>query len=100
MDFALTERQDAIRAAIPGLRSGFDDAYRTVRDRQAGSASVSPEAYGGSGLDLTEGAITPGAIAESGAGMSGTSAVQMNIFGLNPVIVFGAEEQKRRSARS
>jgi acyl-CoA dehydrogenase len=36
------------------------------------------------------------AIAESGAGFSGASAVHMNIFGLNPVVVFGSEEQKRR----
>ena len=36
------------------------------------------------------------AIAESGAGFSGASAVHMNIFGLNPVVVYGTEEQKRR----
>ena len=36
------------------------------------------------------------AIAESGAAMSGASAVHMNIFGLHPVVVFGTEEQKRR----
>ena len=36
------------------------------------------------------------AIAESGAGFSGASAVHMNIFGLNPVVVFGTDEQKRR----
>jgi acyl-CoA dehydrogenase len=36
------------------------------------------------------------AIAESGAGFSGASAVHMNIFGLNPVVVFGTEEQKKR----
>jgi acyl-CoA dehydrogenase len=35
-------------------------------------------------------------IAESGAGMSGASAVHINVFGLNPVVVFGSEEQKRR----
>jgi acyl-CoA dehydrogenase len=35
-------------------------------------------------------------IAESGAGMAGASAVHMNIFGLNPVVVFGSDEQKRR----
>jgi acyl-CoA dehydrogenase len=28
--------------------------------------------------------------------MSGASAVHMNIFGLNPVVVFGSDEQKRR----
>jgi acyl-CoA dehydrogenase len=36
------------------------------------------------------------AITASGAGLSGASAVHMNIFGLNPVVVFGSEEQKRR----
>jgi acyl-CoA dehydrogenase len=36
------------------------------------------------------------AIAESGAGFSGASAVHMNIFGLNPVVVFGTPEQKKR----
>jgi len=35
-------------------------------------------------------------IAESGAGMSGASALHMNIFGLNPVVVFGSDEQKKR----
>ena len=36
------------------------------------------------------------AVAESGAAMSGASAVHINIFGLQPVVVFGTEEQKRR----
>jgi len=36
------------------------------------------------------------AIAESGAGFSGASAVHMNIFGLNPVVVFGTQAQKER----
>ena len=110
MDFALSEQQDAIRAAILGLCAGFDDAYWTERDRHGGfptefHAALArdgwlgiciPEAYGGSGLGITEAAIMMGAIAESGAGMSGASAVHMNIFGLNPVVVFGTEEQKRR----
>jgi len=36
------------------------------------------------------------AVAESGAGFSGASAIHMNIFGLHPVVVFGSDEQKRR----
>ncbi len=36
------------------------------------------------------------AINRSGAGMSGSSAVHMNIFGLNPVVRFGTPEQKAR----
>jgi acyl-CoA dehydrogenase len=55
-----------------------------------------PEAYGGAGLGISEAAVMMQAIAESGAGFSGASAVHMNIFGLNPVVVYGDEEQKRR----
>jgi acyl-CoA dehydrogenase len=55
-----------------------------------------PEAYGGSGLGITEAAVMMQAIAESGAGFSGASTVHMNIFGLNPVVVFGTAEQKQR----
>jgi len=52
--------------------------------------------HGGSGLGITEAAIMMQAIAESGAAMSGASAVHMNIFGLQPVVVLGTHEQKRR----
>ena len=55
-----------------------------------------PEAYGGAGLGISEAAVMMQAIAESGAGFSGASAVHMNIFGLNPAVVFGNEEQKKR----
>src|SRR5439155_18373133 len=55
-----------------------------------------PEAYGGAGLGIAEAAVMMQAISESGAGFSGASAVHMNIFGLNPVVVFGDEAQKRR----
>src|SRR4029079_6203372 len=36
------------------------------------------------------------AVAASGAGLSGASAIHMNIFGLNPVVVYGSHDQKRR----
>ena len=55
-----------------------------------------PESFGGSGLGVTEAALMMQAIAQSGAGMPGASAVHLNIFGLNPVVMFGTEEQKRR----
>src|ERR1700744_6702615 len=64
--------------------------------RPAGSGSPTPEEYGGAGLGITEAAIMLQTIAQSGAGMSGPSAIHINIFGLNPVVVFGTEEQKRR----
>jgi acyl-CoA dehydrogenase len=47
-------------------------------------------------LGITEAAVMMQAVSESGAGFSGASAIHMNIFGLNPVVVFGTEEQKAR----
>src|SRR5258708_38881213 len=55
-----------------------------------------PEACGGAGLGITEAVIMMRAIAESGAAMSGASAVHIDIFGLQPVVVFGTDEHKRR----
>ena len=55
-----------------------------------------PEEYCGAGLGITEAAIMMQAIAESGAGASGASAIHLNIFGLTPVVVYGTEEQKNR----
>ena len=110
MNFAWTPEQEAIRAAIFQVCKPFDAAYWLERDRQGGFpldfhkaiadagwlGVCMPEAYGGSGLGILEAAIMVQAISESGAGMSGVSAIHMNIFGLNPVVVFGTEEQKRR----
>jgi acyl-CoA dehydrogenase len=55
-----------------------------------------PEEYGGAGLGIGEAAAMMQAVAQSGAGFSGASALHMNIFGLNPVVKFGSDEQKRR----
>ena len=64
---------------------------------EAGLLGVAmPEAVGGAGLGITEAAIMMRAIAESGAAMAGASAVHMNIFGLQPVVVYGTDEQKAR----
>ncbi|MDW8469821.1 MAG: acyl-CoA dehydrogenase family protein [Burkholderiales bacterium] len=110
MDFAFTPEQERIREAVAKLCARFDDAYWLEKDRAGGFPEefhralaadgwlgiAMPEAYGGAGLGITEAAIMMQTIAESGAGFSGASAVHMNIFGLNPVVVFGTDEQKRR----
>ncbi|TDF80754.1 acyl-CoA dehydrogenase family protein [Pseudomonas sp. H9] len=99
-----------IRDAILRICERFDADYWLEKDRVGGFPSdfhqalaedgwlgiCIPEAYGGSGLGITEATVMMQAIAESGAGMSGASAVHMNIFGLNPVVVFGSEAQKQR----
>jgi acyl-CoA dehydrogenase len=110
MDFALTDAQLAVREAIVRVCARFDDAYWLARDHDGrfphelvqalasdGWLGICiPEEYGGSGLGITEAAIMMQAIAQSGAAMSGASAVHMNIFGLNPVVKFGTDAQKRR----
>jgi acyl-CoA dehydrogenase len=110
IDFALCEFQLLLRDAVAKICARFDDDYWLKRDRDGtfpedfrraiaadGWLGICiPQAYGGSGLGITDAAIMMEAIAGSGAGLSGASAVHMNIFGLNPVIVYGTEEQKRR----
>jgi len=110
MDFSLTAEQTAIRESISGICRRFDDAYWLAKDQEGtfpedfyqaiardGWLGICiPQNYGGSGLGVSEAAIMMQAISESGAGMSGCSALHMNIFGLNPVVVFGTEDQKRR----
>jgi acyl-CoA dehydrogenase len=110
MDFGFTPEQERIREAIAKLCERFDADYWLARDkdgefpqdfqqacaRDGWLGIAMPEEYGGAGLGISEAAVMMQAIAESGAGFSGCSAVHMNIFGLNPVVVFGTEEQKRR----
>jgi acyl-CoA dehydrogenase len=110
MDFALTEPQQQIRDNILRLCMRFDDAYWLERDRDAvfphaffdamaeGNwlGIAMPEEYGGAGLGITEAAVMTQAVAESGAAMSGASAIHINIFGLNPVVVHGTPAQKAR----
>ncbi len=110
MESSLTESQAEVREAILKICARFGDDYWLAKDRDGGFPDefhraiadggwlgiAMPEAYGGSGLGITEAAVMMQAVAESGAAFSGASALHMNIFGLNPVIVFGTEEQKRR----
>jgi acyl-CoA dehydrogenase len=110
MNFDLTDDQMAVKAAIERVCAPFDDNYWLERDREGGFPHdfhqamardgwlgiCMPEEYGGAGLGVTEAAIMMQAISESGGGQSAASAVHMNIFGLNPVVVFGTPEQKAR----
>jgi acyl-CoA dehydrogenase len=110
MDFSLTPEQEAIRAAIERICEKFDAGYWLAKDREGGFPHdfhkafaeagwlgiCIPEEYGGAALGVTEAAIMMQTIAQSGAGLSGASALHMNIFGLNPVVVFGTAEQKAR----
>ena len=110
MQFGFSEQQQAIRDSVAKLCVQFDDSYWLKKDKEGGFPTdfytamaeagwlgiAMPEAYGGAGLGVTEAAIMMQTVAESGAALQGASAIHLNIFGPNPVVVFGTEEQKRR----
>ena len=110
MDFALTEDQQNIRDAVLKHCSQFSDDYWLEKDREGtfpqdfyqsmvdgGWLGIAmPEKFGGSSLGITDAAVMMQAVAESGAGMSGASSIHMPVFSLQPINLFGTEEQKQR----
>jgi acyl-CoA dehydrogenase len=110
MDFGLTEDQVAIRSAVAEACKGFDDQYWLDRDREAAFPEdfyrvmaddgwlgiAMPVQFGGAGLGISEAALMMETVASSGAGLSGASAIHMNVFGLHPVVVHGTDEQRGR----
>mgnify|MGYP006152750167 CR=1 FL=1 len=113
MNYELDEQQLAIRTAVEKICAQFGDDYWLARDADGhfpeefvkaitdgGWLGIAmPEEFGGSGLGITEAAILAHTIARSGAGMSGASAIHLNLFGPNPIAVFGTDEQKERLLR-
>ena len=108
--FLLLARTAGDSSAIEKICARFPDDYWLAKDQEGGFPHdfhrafakdgwlgiAMPQEYGGAGLGVTEAAVMMQTVAESGAGLSGASALHMNIFGLNPVVVFGNEEQKKR----
>ena len=110
MNFDFNDEQLALKEGVERICSQFGDDYWLHKDTEGGFPTelhraladagflgvCIPEAYGGSGLGITEATLMMQTISASGAGLSGASAVHMNIFGLSPVVAFGTEEQKQR----
>jgi acyl-CoA dehydrogenase len=109
MDFALTDDQQNIRDAVLKHCAQFSAEYWLQKDHEgvfpqdffdsmaeAGWIGIAmPTEYGGSGLGITEAAVMMQAVAESGAGMTGASSIHLPVFGMQPVVLFGTEEQKK-----
>ena len=110
MEFGYTDEQLEIERAVTAICKRFDADYWRTKDRDGGFpldfhaafakagwlGIAMPVEVGGAGLGITEAAIMMRTISGSGAGMSGASAIHMNIFGLHPVVVNGTTEQKQR----
>ncbi len=110
MHFAQSSEQEQIEQAIRRLCQPFNADYWLRKDKEgsfphdfhlalanSGWLGIAmPQEYGGAGLGISEAALMMHTISATGAGLSGASAVHMNIFGLQPVVVFGSDEQKKR----
>ena len=106
----LSEDLESIRASVARVCASYPAAYwreidETGRFPQAflddmtagGWLGVAmPVDLGGSGLGLTEAAVMMQAVAGSGAGFSGASAMHLNIFGPMPLVKFGSAQQKQQ----
>ena len=110
MSIDFTTDQLHIRENVSRLCAQFGDEYWLDRDAdgefpeefcraiadQGYMGIAMPEEYGGAGLGITEAAILMQEISQSGAGNGGVSSVSLGIFGLNPVVRYGTDEQKKR----
>ena len=110
MDFQFTEQQQSIRDAIQKICNDFPLDYWLDHDNSHefphefvdalandGWLGIAmPEEYGGAGLGISDACVMMETIAASGAGMSGASAVHINVFGPHPIVVHGTDEQKKR----
>jgi alkylation response protein AidB-like acyl-CoA dehydrogenase len=84
MEFSLSPEQERIREAVAKVCERFGDDYWLKKDREGGFPAdfhqafardgwlgiAMPEAYGGSGLGITEAAVMMPAIAASGSSAS------------------------------
>ncbi len=110
MEISFSPEQQAIRDGVLKLCRQFDDAYWLARDRdgewphdfhkafaQAGFLGVSmPEEFGGAGLGITEACIMTEAMSEAAGGGAAAACLNKYTYGLNPIAVFGTQEQKQR----
>lgn len=109
MNFELTETQREVQRAVRALAGQFSDEYWRERDSkhefpwdfynafaEAGWLGIAiPEAYGGSGLGISEAALLLQEVAASGAAMNGCSPMHLSIFGVNVIAKHGSEELRQ-----
>ena len=104
------EDLEAIREGVRAVCSQFGDDYWLDRDNdgkfprefhramaEGGWLGITmPEAYGGSGLGVTEAMTMIREVASCGGGFAASSTIHINLFGPHPIVVKGTEEQKAR----
>ena len=108
MNFAEQDDQRAIQEAVAAICKNFDADYWLQRDTDgewptafcnaiaAGGwfGVTMPTEYGGAGQGIAAAAMVMKTIGRLGS--AAVSAVHLNLFGPQPVVVFGTEAQKQR----
>jgi alkylation response protein AidB-like acyl-CoA dehydrogenase len=109
VDFGLNELQKALHSEVISLAGRFSLDWWLEHDRngeypwefvrafaeRGWLGLIVPEDYGGGGLGITEASILLHAVGESGAGLSGASAIHFYVFPITPVIRHGSDAMKR-----
>ena len=110
MGLNFTPEQQQIKNSVMKLCEQFGDQYWLDRDsdgkfpedfcqamtKEGWMGIAMPEEYGGSGLGIADAAAMVQGITEAGCGNAGFAALAIGIFGLNPVVVYGTDDQKRK----
>ena len=95
MTATLSEQQALVRANVARLCARFGDDYWLARDTDGAYPRAFVQALAADGwIGIAEAAVMMQAIAESGAGFSGASAVHINVFGPNVIVKHGSDAQR------
>lgn len=108
MDFSFTDDQRAIVDYIQKICADFGDDYWLAKDTAAEFphefanafaeagwyGAIFPEEFGGAGMGITEAAIIMREVGDRS--FAACSALHMNMFGTQPIVKFGSQEQKER----
>ena len=100
----------AIREGVRNVCAQFPDEYWRERDvdgrfpeefhramAEGGWLGITmPQAFGGQDLGVAEAAMMMHAVGNGGGAMAAASAIQINLFGPHPILLFGTDAQKER----
>ena len=110
VDMLSAEDEREIRTSLRKTMSGYTDEYWMRHDMdhefpwdfhdtmaEAGWIGICiPEEYGGGGAGVQEAALLLEEVTGSGGALNAGTTVQVGLFGLEPIVKHGSEEQKRR----
>ena len=110
VDMLSAEAEQDIRQGVRAVLKDFPDEYWMRKDAdhefawdfyhamaKAGWLGIcTPTEYGGGGAGVQEAALLIEEVAGNGGGLNAATMVQVALFGLEPVVKHGSDEQRRR----